>query len=501
LEVAGMHEPGATNKNAGKDDLIVARATAPGAAAVAIVRLDGVGARQIAERLFRPSGGVGPVARPRRMVFGRWVAPASGGASGKAEGETLDEGMTVFFAAPRSYTGNDLAEFHCHGGPVPARRLVEAALAAGARLAEPGEFTRRAFLNGRMDLTQAEAVADLIAAQTDAAARLARSQMAGALGEAAREIRETLIALAAEIEARIDFPDEDLGEADRSRLAAMFAEAAAALDRLLATRRRGRLLREGARVAIVGRPNAGKSSLLNALARVERAIVTPHPGTTRDAIECMIDLAGAPVTLVDTAGLRATDDPVESIGVARARQEIDHADVVVEVIDATASGGADPPALVARRPDVAVWNKRDLMPENWSPPPETTDENLGMGTRPGAGTTTLAVSATRGDGLAALEAALVARLFGGEEKLGAPSPSPATHPGADALAIGLRHAELLERAAEALAEARRAFAENLSGELVMIDLREALDAVSVLLGLEVGDAILDAVFSRFCIGK
>jgi tRNA modification GTPase len=484
LEIAGMHDPESTNKNAGKDDLIVARATAPGAGAVAVVRLDGVGARQAVERLFRPVGGAGPVARPRRMVFGRWVAPASGGASGKAEGETLDEGLTVFFAAPRSYTGNDLAEFHCHGGPVPARRLIEAALAVGARLAEPGEFTRRAFLNGRMDLTQAEAVADLIAAQTDAAARLARCQMAGALGEAAREIRETLIALAAEIEARIDFPDEDLGEADRSRLAAMFAEAAAALDRLLATRRRGRLLREGARVALVGRPNAGKSSLFNALARVERAIVTPHPGTTRDAIECTIDLAGAPVTLVDTAGLRVTDDPVEAIGVARAHREIDHADLVVEVIDATAIQGDAPPALADRRPDVAAWNKCDLMPAPWSPPR-------------GA----LAVSATRGDGLAALEATLAARLFGDEEKLGAPARSPATHPGAEGLAIDLRHAELLDRAAEALAEARRAFAENLSGELTMIDLREALEAVSGLLGLEVGDAVLDAVFSRFCIGK
>ena len=450
------------------DELIVARATAGGPSALAVIRVDGRGALALATAMFHPNSGKNPTDRPRRMVFGQWRDPAGG--------DVLDEGLCVCFPAPNSYTGNDLVEFHCHGGPVPSRRLIQAALDMGARLAQPGEFTRRAFLNGRLDLAQAEAVADLIDAETDAAALMAQAQLAGALSEQIGVVREGLIDLAAEIEARIDFPEEDLEDFERERLEKAFAALTALINDLLATRRRGRVLREGARIALAGLPNAGKSSLLNALARRERAIVTPHPGTTRDTVECTLDLQGIPLTLIDTAGLRESDDPIERLGVERTRREIEQADLVILVRDITQvpsdQESADP-ALQRRPPDLTVCNKIDLADGGFCAPPAA-----------------LAVSATQGTGLALLEEEIVRRLMGEESQSSGM-----------ALAVNLRHGALLDRAAGSLVQARQTFGEGLSGEFVMVDLREALDALGEILGRETGDAILDRVFSRFCLGK
>lgn len=458
------------------DDLIVACATAAGAGAVAVVRLDGHGTAEMIGRLFVPAGGAGPVERPRRMVFGRWIDPGTG--------EVLDEGLCAFFAGPHSYTGNDLAEFDCHGGPVPSRRLIEAALAGGARMAEPGEFTRRAYLNGRMDLAQAEAVADIVAAQTDEAARLARAQLAGSLSRRIAALIDRLAGFAAEVEARIDFPEEDLEAADQTRLGRVLAECAGEIEALVATGRRGRLLREGARVALVGPPNAGKSSLLNALAHRERAIVTPHPGTTRDVIECTIDLLGLPVTLIDTAGLRDSDDPVERLGIERARDEIAAADVVILVQDLTdpRRGEWTDKSIAERAPDIIALNKIDAVHRevDFVDLVDQVDKNPNCALR---------ISAVRGDGLAELERAIHEKLLAGA---GA----------ADAnLAVNLRQAGQLGAAAAALAQARDAFAAAAAGELVMVDLREALESLGAIVGRDTSEAILDKIFSTFCLGK
>ncbi|MBI1784877.1 tRNA uridine-5-carboxymethylaminomethyl(34) synthesis GTPase MnmE, partial [Candidatus Sumerlaeota bacterium] len=332
--------------------LIAARATAPGAGAIAIVRVDGEGVEPLIRSMFSPRGGTHPADDPRRAILGDWINP---------EGDILDEGITIFFRAPHSFTGNDLAEFHCHGGEAVVRSILSAAARHGARPAAPGEFTRRAFLNGKLDLAQAEAIADLIRAETDAAARSARAQLAGKLSMEVERIRQQLIALAAEIEARIDFPDEGIEEADLARLTHDFNVIRDEIARLLDSRRRGKLLRDGARAALVGPPNVGKSSLLNALARSDRAIVTPHPGTTRDTIECAIDLGGIALTLIDTAGLRDSDEPIEKLGIERSRRAIEEADLVIEVRDATGKiAPMDRAAIGPRAPDVVVENKVDL---------------------------------------------------------------------------------------------------------------------------------------------
>lgn len=445
-------------------DLIVARATALGPAALAILRADGDGVERLLGAIFHGLEQPGnPVEQPRRVIYGAWRG---------RDGVEIDRGLSVFFEAGHSFTGNACAEFYCHGGTEPVRALLEACLAAGARSAEPGEFTRRAFLNGRMDLAQAEAVADLIHAQTGQAARLASRQLAGCLSATVGALRESLIQLAVEIEARIDFPEEELGREDHTRLLAGLDAAWSALNELLLTRRRGQLLREGARIALVGRPNAGKSSLLNALARTERAIVTPHPGTTRDTIECTLDLGGYPIVLIDTAGLRESVDAIEQLGMERTWREAESAELLVLVCDLSAEhepAAADLP----RPPDLLVWNKIDLVERSR---PQVRGDGV------------VYLSTLTGEGLGDLEQELLAQLRAGET-------------GAGELAINLRHAEHLGAARRALEAARIAFASGQSGELVMIDLRAALAALDDVLGVQLGDAILDRVFSTFCLGK
>jgi len=437
---------------------IAAISTPPGEGGVAVIRISGERAVAIAGTVFSsPLAG-----RPREMVYGRILHG----------GEIVDRGLAVIFPAPRSYTGEDMAEIHCHGGIVVSARVLEAVLEAGATAAAPGEFTQRAFLNGKMDLTQAEAVMDVIRARTPLALAAASEQLSGRLGDEFRALRERLIGLVAHVEAWIDFPEEDIDPATGAALIGAIHDARAAAESLLGTAATGRILREGVRLVICGAPNAGKSSLLNRLLGWDRAIVTPTPGTTRDTIEELANLGGLPFRITDTAGLRATDDPVESLGVNRARDAIAAADILLHVIDAS-DPAADPPgAEFGAATQLLVANKCDL-----------------VGTLPpGLAGCAHPVSCATGAGLAELVDGIVRTVAGA-----VPRPSAA--------AINARHQACLARARDGLNEAAAELAAGNPPELAAIGLRSALDAVGEILGRADSEEILGEIFARFCIGK
>jgi tRNA modification GTPase len=450
------------------DDTIAAIATAPGEAGVAVVRISGPASREVLGSIFRPTR-AGRLT-PRHMTFG-WIVDASG--------ERLDQVLAVVMPGPRSFSGEDVAEVHCHGGAQSPGRVLAAALAAGARLAEPGEFSLRAFLNGRIDLAQAEALLDLVQARTARAHQLALAGLAGRLSTAARAARANLQEIRAYLEACLDFPDEELPEKDVTpELAGVLAQ----IRELLAGAEQGIVYRQGVRLAIVGRPNVGKSSLLNALLRADRSIVSPTPGTTRDTVEECASLGGVPFWLVDTAGLREASDPVEQLGVARSRAALASADLALLVLDSAAEiESADRQLLaeLAEQPLVVALNKIDL----------PTRFDLGQ-IGPAARTAPrVAVSAVRGDGLAELERVLVETALSGSVELADPA---VTHP---------RHRAALERAETALEVALQARSGGLPPDLQAAELAAAVGALGEITGESANADLLDIIFSRFCIGK
>jgi len=469
-----------------RSDTIAAVATPPGESGIAIVRVSGPEARRVAARLFRPRSGGDPAAFPGYSVhYGDFTDPQTG--------EIADDGLLTTFRAPHSYTGEDTVEMACHGGRATTLRILQLALAAGARLAEPGEFTQRAFLNGRLDLAQAEAVADVIRAQTEAARRVARRQLDGALSQTVAALKDALIGILAAIEVTIDFSDE-VGELEYEPLAARLADVREGMERLLATAEQGRILREGLRVAIVGRPNVGKSSLLNALLRAERAIVTPIAGTTRDLVEETANVRGLPVVLIDTAGIRETTDVVERIGVERAENAAANSDVVLCVLDATAGITEEDRAIGAQlaasevRRALLVLNKQDAVPPEQAQ--AVAAEALRTFGPPFFGAVSL--SARTGAGLEALEAAL-ARLVTGPE--GGDSAAEAV------ILTSARHRQALEAAHASLCEAERTVAQRLPGDFIAIDVRGALDSLGLITGETVTEDILHRIFQDFCVGK
>lgn len=441
------------------DDTIAAISTPPGEGAVAVIRVSGPDAITLARRIFRS----GREISERKLHFGVF----------EENGERLDEGLLAVFPGPRSYTGEDMAEIHCHGGVLVSARLLEALLRAGARAAEPGEFTRRAFLNSKMDLTQAEAVMDVIRASTPRALRAAGEQLAGRLGSEVEAIRSALLGVVAHLEAYIDFPEEGISPHVGDALQGDIAVVQTRITALLDTARDGRILREGVRMVLCGKPNAGKSSLLNRLLGFERAIVSATPGTTRDTIEEFASLRGLPFRITDTAGLRDTTDEIEREGVARARKAIENADVVVHVIDATA-----PDTSEIAPHEIVVLNKSDLLDSGEIENRKSKIEN------------SLAVSSLTGDGLSALVDAIVTAARGAQA---GDAPTLA--------AINARHQACLDRAQASLTQAGEDLAAGADPELVAVPLRSALDAISEIVGATDIEDILGRIFSTFCIGK
>lgn len=448
-------------------DTIVAVATPPGSGGLAVVRISGRQAMAVADRIFTPGSraGVKPSAAPSHTVHHGHV---------RRDGTIIDEVLLTVLRAPRTYTCEDTVEIGCHGGTLVTREVLATALAAGARMAEPGEFTRRAFLNGRLDLAQAEAVADLIHARTDRALRAAHAQLAGHLSRRMDALRDSLLLVLAHVEAHIDFPDEDIDPETGSQLLGRVEAALADSNAIARSARQGRLLREGARVALVGAPNAGKSSLLNQLLGHDRAIVSPVAGTTRDTIEDAVDIHGFPVVFVDTAGLRASEDVVEAEGIRRSIEAANQADLVLHLVDASEA----PPV---RNPLPEVPTTRLLRVANKS------DLPLHPGFQHSVDW--LAISCRTGAGIELLKEAIATRLSAGGSG------------DADDIAIGTRHLDALRRAIGGLELVRDSMRAGRSLDLVAADLRVAVNAVGEIVGRTTTEDLLDRIFSTFCIGK
>ncbi len=457
-----------------QSDTIAALSTPRGPGAIGILRLSGPEAVEVAQRCFRPEDGR-PLRShpPRTLVYGRLLDRG---------GEVIDRVLCTFSPGPGSYTGEDTAELHCHGSPCVLSLGLEALFAAGARQARAGEFTRRAFLNGKMDLTQAEAVGDLLEATSRESVRNAAGQLSGALSGRIGEIYSALTDVMAHFYAVLDYPDEDIDPFRMDTLLSALTRQEEELDSLLASCRRGRLLTGGIACVIAGRPNAGKSSLLNALAGYERAIVTDIPGTTRDTVEVAVELEGLPFRLIDTAGLRESADPIERLGTRRSRQAMEEADLILVVWDSSAGVEEEDRELLrqamALAPVILVWSKEDLA--------EGTSPDLSFLPEPPP---LVALSARTGEGLAQLER-LAAGLFAGDGERGY-----------GRVLTNARQEEAATRALAAVRRAREALLAGMTPDALLTDVEEAMAALGELTGRSVAEDVTERIFARFCVGK
>ncbi|GAX39460.1 thiophene/furan oxidation protein [Tolypothrix sp. NIES-4075] len=450
----------------------IATAVVPQQGSVGIVRLSGNKALQIAQTLFHAPGN--QVWESHRILYGYIRHPLSAA--------LVDEALLLIMIAPRSYTREDVIEFHCHGGIIAVQQVLQLCLESGARLAQPGEFTLRAFLNGRLDLTQAESVADLVGAKSPQAAQAALAGLQGKLAHPIRQLRANCLDILAEIEARIDF-EEDLPPLDDKAIISEIERITAEIIKLLATSEKGELLRTGLKVAIVGRPNVGKSSLLNAWSQSDRAIVTDLPGTTRDVVESQLVVGGIPVQVLDTAGIRDTIDQVEKIGVERSRRAASAADLVLLTIDASAGwtqSDAEIYLQVQHRPLILVLNKIDLVETHYIAFIEY-PKNISQ---------VVQTAAANNQGIDALEKAILEIVKTGKVQA------------ADMdLAINQRQAAALTQAKISLEQVQATIAQQLPFDFWTIDLRSAIYALGEITGEEVTESVLDRIFHKFCIGK
>jgi tRNA modification GTPase len=454
------------------DTPIAAIATPLGEGGLAVVRLSGTQALAIADLCFQPVGNssVKPSAAPSHTIqYGKIVR----------DGKLVDEVLVAVMRAPRTFTREDTVEITCHGGLLPAKLVLDTLLENGARAAEPGEFTRRAFLNGRLDLAQAEAVADLIHSRTELALAAAQEQLAGKLSQRINRLRDDLLQTLAHVEAHIDFPDEDIAPDTKAKLLGRLERGVAFMDELLRTASEGQILRRGIRAAIVGRPNAGKSSLLNQLLGHDRAIVSPVAGTTRDTIEETANIRGLPVIFVDTAGLRESGDVIEQEGVRRSRESLARAEFILHVLDAAEPlTAADENYLAefAAKKRILVRNKTDLPSQLKLPE---------AGRAP-----VVDVCCVTGQGIEALKDAIKALVWSGEITAGMWQAT-----------ISSRHQDALNRARQAATRAIDALRADATLELPALDLRIAVNAVGEIVGKTTTEDLLDSIFSQFCIGK
>ncbi|BAY62698.1 tRNA modification GTPase TrmE [Calothrix brevissima NIES-22] len=451
----------------------IATAVVPQQGSVGIVRVSGSQAIAIARILFHAPGR--QVWESHRILYGYIRHP-------KTE-KLVDEALLLIMQAPRSYTREDVVEFHCHGGIMAVQQVLQLCLENGARLAQPGEFTLRAFLNGRLDLTQAEGIADLVGARSPQAAQSALAGLQGKLAHPIRQLRANCLDILAEIEARIDF-EEDLPPLDCKAIISEIDRIAAEITKLLATKDQGELLRTGLKVAIVGRPNVGKSSLLNAWSRSDRAIVTDLPGTTRDVVESQLVVGGIPVQVLDTAGIRETTDQVEKIGVERSRRAASAADLVLLTIDASVGwteGDREIYEQVQHRPLILVINKIDLVAADVKNKLKSEISNFSL---------TIFTAAAQNQGIEDLENAILEIVQAGKVQA------------ADMdLAINQRQAAALTKAQISLEQMQNTIVQELPFDFWTIDLRDAIHALGEITGEEVTESVLDRIFSKFCIGK
>lgn len=462
------------NNSLCNDGTIAAISTPPGAGGIGIIRMSGDMARHILTTLFQPKD---PACRfqSHRLYYGHILQPEGG--------KVVDEVLAVYMAAPNTYTREDVVEIHCHGSFIVLHSILDLILSSGARLAAPGEFTKRAFLNGRIDLTQAEAVIDILAAKTRKGVDLAQEQLSGALYRRIVPIRQSLVRARAIIEVAIDFPDEDVEIANHDVLIEQLErEVAEPLARLLQNADAGKIYREGISIVIAGLPNVGKSSLLNTILQEERALVTSIPGTTRDSIEEIVDIMGMPVRLIDTAGIRDEAGEVEVLGIQRARELINSADVVLFLIDGARTLSEDDQRLYAQvchKPLIPVINKIDICAGNL--PDLSSLSGIGP---------SVAISAREQVGIEELKQAIFSAVTSGREQWEEGGCAP-----------NIRHKLALLAASEACAQVLSALRIGLTNDLIAVDLQECLLCLAEIVGETTTEDILDVIFQQFCLGK
>lgn len=458
-------------------DTIAAISTPLGESGIGIVRISGENALAIARKIFVPARVKKWWDDPGyRLFYGYVTEPESK--------EVIDEALMGVMIAPYSYTREDVVEFNCHGGIIPLRRTLETVLKAGARLAEPGEFSRRAFLNGRLDLVQAEAIIDIIRAKTDTGLKLAVSQLKGNFSGEIGEMQKGLAGLLAALEAGIDFPEDDLELVARDEMRSTVEQLLCRVNTLIEAADKGKIYREGIWVVIAGRPNVGKSSLLNALLKEKRAIVTEIPGTTRDVIEEVLNIKGIPVKLADTAGLRRTEDPVEILGVQRSKELVEAADLVLLLLDAVEGMKKEDREILQDmdgKKKILLVNKVDLADGR---------KTMRQAKRAAGESPVLTISALTGEGLEQLEEAIEKMVFGG-----------IVQSAGSFWVSNVRHRDTLRRAGDHLKEALEGIGARVSEDLLAIDLRAALETLGEITGSTAAEEVIDRIFADFCVGK